>query len=263
MNLSLPFWAGSLPFTDGPAHKQRMLQAAARRLVACARARPRLGRGRRSARPASRRALGAGRSRRPGRGGAGPRGAREAASRGGRARDHDLPLGRPDVAGGRRRRDRRASGGRLARADGVLGPSDGLVSHGLAIPRPRSPTAAASCTTRRASGSVTPGAPDGAGREPDADDHGARAADGARDRRRLSPGRGQRLRRRVAEPRAYWPLSHPGQRLGRSSRYRRLGSWYLPGLECQECKQRLGDEGSRVLRTEGAGGFARSGATAR
>ena len=43
VNVSLPFWAGALPFRDGASHKERMLRPAQRRLLARGHARPRLG----------------------------------------------------------------------------------------------------------------------------------------------------------------------------------------------------------------------------
>ena len=43
VNVSLPFWAGALPFRDGETHKERMLSPAQRRLLARGHARPRRG----------------------------------------------------------------------------------------------------------------------------------------------------------------------------------------------------------------------------
>ena len=195
VGLSLAFWAACSPFSDGASHKEGMLQL---RHVAPWHAIT-------HDHGSGEVVLGAdgeaivrwelGRPARPGRRGARAGRARAPAPRPRRARDLHLPLGRPPLARRRRlRRLPRPARGGTERPHRLLGAPDGRVParrrSGHVRRRRLGPAArhAGRLDRRRLR------AADGARRQPDADDHGARAPHGARDSRRRSADRRARKR---------------------------------------------------------------------
>ena len=170
VNVSLPFWAGALPFGDGEAHKERMLRL--RNVASWHAVTHDHGSGRvvlgADGEPVVRwelddpvdRQLAARAARR----------ARAHAPRARRRGDPDVPLGRPHVAPGRRLRGlHRAARADVVRAHRLLGPPDGLVPHGrrpgeLGRRRVRGAARRRGRLDRRRLRAA-----DGAGRQPDAD----------------------------------------------------------------------------------------------